>query len=69
MDNAIKVVALATHTSEETGIEIKTIVDEINEINHITSSNARDIEEIASAAEHLHSVTQKLNDQLHYFKV
>lgn len=69
MGNAINVVALATRTSEETGSEIKTIVDEINEINHITSSNARDIEEIASAAEHLHSVTQKLNDQLHYFKV
>lgn len=69
MQNAIDVVTLATHTSEETGREIKTIVDEINEINHITSSNTRDIEEIASAAEHLHSVTQKLNDQLHYFKV
>lgn len=69
MGSAIQVVSLATHTSEETGSEIKTIVDEINEINHITSSNARDIEEIASAAEHLHSVTQKLNDQLHYFKV
>lgn len=69
MGNAVNVVALATTTSEETGREIKTIVDEINEINHITSSNARDIEEIASAAEHLHSVTQKLNDQLHYFKV
>ena len=69
MENATQVVALATHTSEETGSEIKKIVDEINEINHITSSNARDIEEIASAAEHLHSVTQKLNDQLHYFKV
>ncbi|WP_333803496.1 methyl-accepting chemotaxis protein [Sulfurospirillum sp.] len=69
MGNAIGVVSLATHTSEETGREIKKIVDEINEINHITSSNARDIEEIAGAAEHLHSVTQKLNDQLHYFKV
>lgn len=69
MGNAINVVTLATHTSEETGREIKTIVDEINEINHITSSNARDIEEIASAAEHLHGVTQKLNDQLRYFKV
>ena len=44
-------------------------MDEINHINELASSNARDLEEIAAAADHLHSVTQKLNDQLHYFKV
>ncbi|MDD4506731.1 MAG: methyl-accepting chemotaxis protein [Sulfurospirillaceae bacterium] len=69
MKNSIQVVDKATDMSEKSGDEIKKAMDEINHINQITSSNARDIEEIASAAEHLHSVTQNLNNQLHYFKV
>lgn len=69
MQNSIQVVDKATDMSEQSGNEIKKAMDEINHINQITSSNARDIEEIASAADHLHGVTQNLNNQLHYFKV
>jgi methyl-accepting chemotaxis protein len=69
MSTSLNVVEMATHKTEESGIGIKKAMDEIETINEITTTNARDIEEIASAAEHLHSVTQKLNDQLHYFKV
>lgn len=69
MQNSITVVERATQISEKSGNEIKKAMDEINHINELASSNARDLEEIAAAADHLHSVTQKLNDQLHYFKV
>lgn len=69
MQSSIQVVEKATDMSEKSGNEIKKAMDEINHINQITSSNARDIEEIASAADHLHGVTQNLNNQLHYFKV
>ncbi len=69
MNTSLKVVETATDTTEKSGDGIKKAMDEIEHINEITTTNARDIEEIAAAAEHLHSVTQKLNDQLHYFKV
>ena len=69
MNTSVKVVETATDTTEKSGDGIKKAMDEIEHINEITTTNARDIEEIAAAAEHLHSVTQKLNDQLHYFKV
>lgn len=69
MVNSLSVVDSAAQTSEKSGEEIKKAMEEIHHINEITTSNARDLEEIASAAEHLHEVTQKLNDQLHYFKV
>jgi len=69
MDASLKVVETATDTTEKSGEGIKQAMDEIEHINEITTTNARDIEEIAAAAEHLHTVTQKLNDQLHYFKV
>lgn len=69
MENSLKVVESAALTSEKSGEGIKKAMEEIHHINEITTNNARDLEEIASAAEHLHGVTQKLNDQLHYFKV
>ena len=69
MKESLHVVEMSTNTSELSGVEIKKAMEEINDINKITTSNVRDLEEIAGAANHLHQVTQKLNDQLHYFKV
>ena len=69
MSTSLNVVEMATTKTEQSGVGIKKAMDEIEYINEITTTNARDIEEIAGAAEHLHSVTQNLNDQLHYFKV
>lgn len=69
MENSLKVVESAAEASEKSGLGIKKAMEEIHHINEITTNNARDLEEIAAAAEHLHEVTQKLNDQLHYFKV
>lgn len=53
---------------ENTGKSIEVIVHNISEINAISSSNARSVEEIASAAEHLNSQTNILNEKLETFR-
>ncbi len=53
---------------ERTGSNIDSIVDKVQEINSISSTNARSVEEIASAAEHLNSMTENLNAQLETFR-
>jgi len=44
------------------------IITQIDSINTLSSSNARSVEEIAAAAEHLHKLTEQLNEQLAKFK-
>ncbi|HIP30818.1 MAG TPA: methyl-accepting chemotaxis protein [Sulfurospirillum arcachonense] len=69
MVNSVNIVESSTKSTEKSGDEIKKSMVELEHINEISTTNARDLEEIASAADHLHQVTQKLNDKLHYFKV
>ena len=69
MTNSMKTVESSTKSTENSGEEIQKSMAELEHINEISTTNARDLEEIASAANHLHQVTQKLNDKLHYFKV
>ncbi len=66
----------ATHVSEKTvgdyektGTMVDTIANEIIDINTIVESNARSVEEIASAAEHLSSMTEKLNQSMDKFRL
>ncbi len=74
INKTVNVVNNATHATdktvddfEKTGENIAKIVERIKEINGISSNNARSVEEIASAAEHLNSMTEKLNAQLETF--
>lgn len=53
---------------EKTGEQIKDIAKNINEINTISTVNARNVEEIASAAEHLNNQTTQLAEQLKHFR-
>jgi methyl-accepting chemotaxis protein len=69
MVNSVNIVESSTKSTENSGNEIQKSMAELEHINEISTTNARDLEEIASAADHLHQVTQKLNDKLHYFKV
>lgn len=48
---------------------IKAIIKRIGEVETIASANARSIEEVASASEHLSSMTNKLDHELGQFKV
>jgi len=53
---------------ENTGKSIETIVGKVEEINSISSTNARSVEEIAAAAQHLHVMADNLNSELGIFK-
>jgi methyl-accepting chemotaxis protein len=48
--------------------DIENILNEIENINSITSNNARSVEEVSAAAEHLNSMTEKLDYELQKFK-
>lgn len=52
---------------ENTGKNVKIIVSKVEEINELSSTNARSVEEIASAAEHLNTLTNELNSKLETF--
>ncbi len=54
---------------QETGVLVNEITVDINEANEIVASNARSVEEIASAAEHLNNMTDNLNTKMEQFKV
>jgi len=68
VENATKVSDRTVEDFEMTGGKVAAIVDKIGEINAISSTNARSVEEIASAAEHLNSMTENLNAQLETFR-
>ena len=53
---------------ELAGGSINSIAKRISEINSISTQNARSVEEIASATEHLNSLTASLTDKLEQFK-
>ncbi|MBU0633417.1 methyl-accepting chemotaxis protein [bacterium] len=53
---------------ETTGTHIDTIAKQIGEINAMSTLNARNVEEIASAAEHLNNLTLELSNKLEHFK-
>jgi methyl-accepting chemotaxis protein len=65
----------ATRTTEDTvsvfghmAEMIKLTVDEIQKIDTYSMSNARSVEEIGASAEHLHGMTENLNNRLNQFK-
>ncbi len=53
---------------ENTSKSIELIVSKVEKINSISSTNARSVEEIASAAEHLNTLTDQLNLKLETFR-
>lgn len=72
----VEIMQTATHVSEktvddfqETGKMVDTIAHKITDINDIVQSNARSVEEIAAAAEHLNSLTEQLESGMERFKI
>ncbi|MCF6309905.1 MAG: methyl-accepting chemotaxis protein [Sulfurimonas sp.] len=53
---------------EKTGANVDLIVTQITQINELSSQNARNVEEIASAADHLNSMTDDLHAKLETFR-
>ncbi|KFL33019.1 MULTISPECIES: methyl-accepting chemotaxis protein [unclassified Sulfurospirillum] len=52
----------------DTSNKIDTITKDIEEISTLSNTNARSVEEIAGASEHLHELTETLNNELSKFK-
>jgi methyl-accepting chemotaxis protein len=61
-------VALNANNSSKIAEDSVKIVTSVSKINELTSDNARSVEEIASAAEHLYKLTDNLNIKLQQFK-
>ncbi|WP_294918132.1 methyl-accepting chemotaxis protein [Sulfuricurvum sp. PD_MW2] len=61
-------VTLNAENSSKIATDASKIVTSVSRINGITSDNARSVEEIASAAEHLYKLTDGLNLKLQQFK-
>ena len=53
---------------EKTSKDVEEIVEDVAKINEISSNNARNVEEIAAAADHLNSMTDDLHAQLETFR-
>ncbi len=54
---------------EDTSKMVSEMSKDVNNVNTIVASNARSVEEIAAASEHLNSMTESLNTKMEQFKV
>ena len=52
----------------DTASKIKKIVDEIEKINTLSKENVESIDNVSQASEHLHTMTENLNNELGKFK-
>jgi methyl-accepting chemotaxis protein len=50
------------------GKAIQAMIDKVEVVNELSVSNARSVEEIASASDHLSAMTAKLNNLLASYK-
>jgi len=66
--DAVKASDKTVSDFEKTGRDVDFIVSQVSEINTISSNNARNVEEIAAAAEHLNSMTDELHAKLEMFR-
>lgn len=68
MDDATLSSERTVHDYINTGSKIDEIVAKIDQVNTITLSNTRSMEEVSSATEHLSDLTEKLNNVLGTFR-
>ncbi len=52
----------------DTSKRVQEIVAKIDEINNISKNNVNSVENVSQAAKHLHSMTEKLNNELDEFQ-
>jgi methyl-accepting chemotaxis protein len=68
VQNAVRASDKTVNDFEKTGRDVEFIVSQVTQINEISSKNARNVEEIAAAAEHLNTMTDELHAKLESFK-
>ena len=69
MHEATKVSDKTVADFENTGKMVISIATEVDSVNNIVAENARSVEEIASASEHLNDMNEQLNTKMARFKV
>ena len=68
MSNATTLSDKTANNYVKTGTDIESMIGNVTQINDISAQNARSVEEIASAAEHLSRMTETLNLKLSEFR-
>jgi methyl-accepting chemotaxis protein len=68
MDKNVEGIAYRADGSTHLAKESQRVASLIEQVNDLSSANARSVEEIASAAEHLYKLTENLNEKLNQFK-
>ena len=68
MDNAVNKVDNMVDGYINNSKDIQAMIDKVEDVNELSVSNARSVEEIASASEHLAAMTTQLNDLLSSYK-
>ena len=68
MDESVSSVTTSAKNSLKIAEDTDKIVDMISNINALTSQNARSVEEIAAAADHLSKLADNLNNKLNQFQ-
>ena len=68
MDAAVQKVDEMVEGYSANGQAIQTMLDRVEVVNELSTANARSVEEIASASDHLSSMTAKLNNLLESYK-
>lgn len=68
MDVAVKKVDEMVLGYSQNGKAIQSMIDKVEVVNDLSVSNARSVEEIASASDHLSAMTAKLNNLLATYK-
>ncbi len=68
VDEAVSASDKTVGDFESTGKSVGVIISKVEEINEISSVNARSVEEIAATAEHLNALTDELNVKLETFR-
>ena len=68
MSNATALSDKTTKNYLKTGSDIELMIDNVTQINAISTQNARSVEEITHAAEHLSNMTETLNLKLSEFR-
>ncbi|MGD9971043.1 MAG: methyl-accepting chemotaxis protein [Sulfuricurvum sp.] len=67
LDTVMAIEKLASDT-QVNARTTEAIISKIGNINELSTSNARSVEEIAAAAEHLHHMTEQLTNQISVFR-
>jgi len=67
MEESVASVTQSAQNSQKIARDTDKIVDMVSNINTLTSQNARSVEEIASAADHLSRLAENLNNKLQQF--